>query len=164
MSMLLPDPRLYPRVDPDNLLIRLAMALLTEREAGRALTRAEALKDAMAAQLAEGEDDPARRNRYLAMARQKTDAMRDLATRLQEYASLADPDRVLALRLQPASVSAIVRQRWFETALMLEGQGGMRTVDQFFAEIDQLSETADERAEEILGALYDWAEAIVPEH
>ena len=57
MSMLLPDPRLYPRVDPDNLLIRLAMALLTEREAGRALTRAEALKDAMAAQLAEGEDD-----------------------------------------------------------------------------------------------------------
>ena len=76
-------------------------------------------------ELAEGEDDPARRNRYLAMARQKTDAMRDLATRLQEYASLADPDRVLALRLQPASVSAIVRQRWFETALMLEGQGGM---------------------------------------
>ena len=48
MSMLLPDPRLYPRVDPDNLLIRLAMALLTEREAGRALTRAEALKDAIA--------------------------------------------------------------------------------------------------------------------
>ena len=47
---------------------------------------------------------------------------------------------------------------------LLEGQGGMRTVDQFFAEIDQLSETADERAEEILGALYDWAEAIVPEH
>ncbi|MBP8814276.1 MAG: HAMP domain-containing histidine kinase [Laribacter sp.] len=76
-------------------------------------------------ELAEGEDDPERRNRYLAMARQKTDAMRDLATRLQEYASLADPDRVLALRLQPASVSAIVRQRWFETALMLEGQGGM---------------------------------------
>jgi exodeoxyribonuclease-1 len=39
----------------------------------------------------------------------------------------------------------------------------MRTVDRFFAEIDQLSETADERAEAILGALYDWAEAIVPE-
>lgn len=56
MSMLLPDPRLYPRVDPDNLLIRLAMALLTEREAGRALTRAEALKDAIAAQLAADDD------------------------------------------------------------------------------------------------------------
>ena len=57
-------------------------------------------------------------------------------------------------------------QRWeaHRAARLLEGQGGMRTVDQFFAEIDQLSETADERAEEILGALYDWAEAIVPEH
>jgi exodeoxyribonuclease-1 len=36
-------------------------------------------------------------------------------------------------------------------------------VEQLFAEIDQLSETADERAETILGALYDWAEAIAPE-
>jgi exodeoxyribonuclease-1 len=31
-----------------------------------------------------------------------------------------------------------------------------------FAEIDALSETADERAEEILGALYDYAEMIAP--
>ena len=29
--------------------------------------------------------------------------------------------------------------------------------------VDQLSETADERGEEILGALYDYAEAIMPE-
>jgi exodeoxyribonuclease-1 len=36
-------------------------------------------------------------------------------------------------------------------------------VDQLFAEIDALSEHADERAEEILGALYDYAEAIVPQ-
>ena len=31
-----------------------------------------------------------------------------------------------------------------------------------FAEIDVLSEDADERAEEILGALYDYAEQIAP--
>jgi hypothetical protein len=31
------------------------------------------------------------------------------------------------------------------------------------AEIDALSETADERAEAILGALYEYAEAIAPE-
>jgi exodeoxyribonuclease-1 len=32
-----------------------------------------------------------------------------------------------------------------------------------FAMIDSLSETADERAEEILGELYDYADAMVPE-
>jgi exodeoxyribonuclease-1 len=36
-------------------------------------------------------------------------------------------------------------------------------VEQFFSAIDTLSETADARGEEILGALYDWAEQIVPE-
>ena len=45
----------------------------------------------------------------------------------------------------------------------LTGRAGQRTVEQLFAEIDQLSETADERAETILGALYDWAETIAPE-
>jgi len=66
----------------------------------------------------------------------------------------------------PDTLTPEEAQRWeaHRAARLLEGQGGMRTVDQFFAEIDQLSETADERAEEILGALYDWAEAIVPEH
>jgi len=32
----------------------------------------------------------------------------------------------------------------------------------YFNEIDQLSESADENAEEILGALYDYAELVVP--
>jgi len=56
-------------------------------------------------------------------------------------------------------------QRWdtHRAACLFDGQGGARTVEQLFAEIDQLSETADERAETILGALYDWAEAIAPE-
>jgi exodeoxyribonuclease-1 len=48
-------------------------------------------------------------------------------------------------------------------ARLFEGAGGARTIDQLFAEIDALSETADERAEEILGALYDYAESIAPQ-
>ncbi len=55
--------------------------------------------------------------------------------------------------------------RWeaHRTARLLEGEGGARNVDALFAEIDTLSETADERGEAILGALYDYAEAIAPE-
>ncbi|MNJ05783.1 hypothetical protein D3C73_1673430 [compost metagenome] len=47
-------------------------------------------------------------------------------------------------------------------ARLFDGEGGARTIETLFAEIDQLSETADERGEEILGALYDYAEAIAP--
>lgn len=56
--------------------------------------------------------------------------------------------------------------RWQQrcAAALIDGEGGARTAAQMFAEIDALSETVeDERAEEILGALYDYAEAIVPE-
>jgi len=55
-------------------------------------------------------------------------------------------------------------ERWeaHRVARLLEGEGGARNVDQLFAEIDALAESADERAEAILGALYDYAEAIAP--
>jgi exodeoxyribonuclease-1 len=55
-------------------------------------------------------------------------------------------------------------QAWEDhrAARLFDGAGGARTIDQLFAEIDTLSETADERAEEILGALYDYAEMIAP--
>jgi exodeoxyribonuclease-1 len=46
---------------------------------------------------------------------------------------------------------------------LFDGEAGARTVEQLFGEIDALSETADERAEEILGALYDYAEHIAPQ-
>jgi hypothetical protein len=44
-------------------------------------------------------------------------------------------------------------EQWEEhrAARLFDGAGGARTVDQLFGEIDALSETADERAEEILG-------------
>jgi exodeoxyribonuclease-1 len=64
----------------------------------------------------------------------------------------------------PDSLQAEEAQTWEEhrAARLFEGAGGARTIDQLFAEIDALSETADERAEEILGALYDYAEMIAP--
>ncbi len=58
------------------------------------------------------------------------------------------------------------QQRWQQrrAAALIEGEGGARSAEQMFAEIDALSETLeDERSEAILGALYDYAEAIVPE-
>jgi len=50
------------------------------------------------------------------------------------------------------------------TARLIEGEGGALNVDGYFAQIDALSEHADERGEAILGALYEYAEAIAPEH
>jgi exodeoxyribonuclease-1 len=47
-------------------------------------------------------------------------------------------------------------------ARLFDGAGAARTIEQLFAEIDLLSEDADERAENILGALYDYAESIAP--
>jgi exodeoxyribonuclease I len=47
-------------------------------------------------------------------------------------------------------------------ARLFDGAGGARTIEQLSAEIDALSEDADEHAQEILGALYDYAEMIAP--
>jgi exodeoxyribonuclease-1 len=64
----------------------------------------------------------------------------------------------------PHTLADEEQQAWEEhrAARLFDGAGGARTIDQLFAEIDTLSETADERAEEILGALYDYAEMIAP--
>lgn len=64
----------------------------------------------------------------------------------------------------PDTLSEQDAQRWEEhrAARLFDGAGNARTVDMLFEEIDNLSETADERGEEILGALYDYAEMIAP--
>jgi exodeoxyribonuclease-1 len=64
----------------------------------------------------------------------------------------------------PHTLAEEEQQAWEDhrAARLFDGAGGARTIDQLFAEIDALSETADERAEEILGALYDYAEMIAP--
>ncbi len=65
----------------------------------------------------------------------------------------------------PATLSPQEQARWetHRAARLLDGAGGARTVEQFFGEIDALSETADARAEELLGALYDWGDMLAPE-
>jgi exodeoxyribonuclease-1 len=64
----------------------------------------------------------------------------------------------------PETLTSDEAERWeaHRIAKLLEGEGGARNVDELFAEIDTLAETADERAEQILGALYEYAEAIAP--
>ncbi len=56
-------------------------------------------------------------------------------------------------------------KRWeaHRVARLLEGAGGAPNVERYFETIDALSETVDERGEEVLGALYEYAEAITPE-
>ena len=63
------------------------------------------------------------------------------------------------------TLNATEQQRWQQhrAACLIEGEGGTRTAEQMFAMIDALSETADERAEEILGDLYDYADGMLPE-
>lgn len=65
----------------------------------------------------------------------------------------------------PQTLNAAEQQRWQQhrAACLIEGEGGTRTAEQMFAMIDALSETADERAEEILGDLYDYADGMLPE-
>ena len=64
-----------------------------------------------------------------------------------------------------ASLSLDDAARWevHRVAKLFDGEGGARTIEALFAEIDALSETADERGEAVLGALYDYAEMIAPE-
>jgi exodeoxyribonuclease-1 len=68
----------------------------------------------------------------------------------------------------PDSLTADEQARWEHhraTRLHL-GEGGAQTLEAFFERIDTLAQTAeeseDERAGEILSALYDWAEQIAP--
>ncbi len=64
----------------------------------------------------------------------------------------------------PASLNPAEAQQWQAhcAARLFDGAGGARTLEALFNEIDTLAETADERGEAILGALYEYAEAIAP--
>lgn len=64
----------------------------------------------------------------------------------------------------PATLTEEETQLWEDhrASRLHDGAGSALTAEQFFERIDQLYEDADERAEEILGALYDYAEHIVP--
>jgi exodeoxyribonuclease-1 len=65
----------------------------------------------------------------------------------------------------PDTLDAAEQARWQQLRheRLHEGRAGGLTLTQFFERIDQLSETADERGQALLGELYDYAEAIAPE-
>ncbi len=65
----------------------------------------------------------------------------------------------------PDTLSTDERARWEQhrAARLHGGEGGAMTVEAFFERIDALNEIANENGQEILAALYDWAEQIAPE-
>lgn len=71
-------------------------------------------------------------------------------------------------RNHPETLNAQERERWqaHRAARLLDGEGGAQTLSAFFERIDALSESLaedDERSQDILGALYEYAEQIAPE-
>ena len=64
----------------------------------------------------------------------------------------------------PQTLSASDQERWQQLRVerLHDGVGSGLSLQAFFDRIDELSETADERGETILGALYDYAEQIAP--
>ena len=66
----------------------------------------------------------------------------------------------------PETLSESEMEHWEQhrAARFYEGAGGARSIDQYFGEIDHLQQEADERAEQILGELYEYAEMVAPAH
>jgi exodeoxyribonuclease-1 len=64
----------------------------------------------------------------------------------------------------PQSLNADESQAWqaHRAACLMEGEGAALTLPALFDELDRLAESADERGEAILGALYDYADMIAP--
>jgi len=64
----------------------------------------------------------------------------------------------------PDTLSEQEHEHWEQhrAARFYEGAGGARTLDQLLGELDTLAETAGERGQDILSALSDYAESIIP--
>lgn len=65
----------------------------------------------------------------------------------------------------PQTLNAAEQVQWHEHRVhrLHEGAGGGMTLEAFFEQIDRLGEDADERGQDILGALVDYATEIAPE-
>ena len=103
--------------------------------------------------------------------RRRLDALRqlsgpELAVARQGFDDARLAELVFRYRARnfPSHLSADEALRWEaqRAARLHQGEGGARTLAALSAQIDSLSEDADERGEEILSALYDYAEMIAP--
>jgi exodeoxyribonuclease-1 len=65
----------------------------------------------------------------------------------------------------PDTLDADERGRWqqYRHERLHEGRDGGPTLAAFMDRIDELGENADERGQELLGALADWASEIAPD-
>jgi exodeoxyribonuclease-1 len=65
----------------------------------------------------------------------------------------------------PDTLDEVQRAQWLQHCAhrLHDGAGGGLTLEAFFDQIDVLGEDADERGQEILGALVDYATQIAPE-
>jgi exodeoxyribonuclease-1 len=65
----------------------------------------------------------------------------------------------------PATLSPAEQAQWQEHCAhrLHDGAGGALTLQAFFERVDLLEAAADERGQDILGALVDYATAIAPE-
>ncbi len=97
----------------------------------------------------------------------------ELADRLADKRPAFQDDRLDELvfrwraRNFPATLSDSEQARWeaLRQSRLIEGAGGVQTLEQFFERIDTLGAALaddDERGQDILGALYDYAEQIAP--
>jgi exodeoxyribonuclease I len=89
-----------------------------------------------------------------------------LADRIPTF---ADPrlDEILfryRARNFPQTLNDEEQKQWHEyrVARLHEGAGGYTNLQAFFEKIDELNESADDRGQEILSSLYDYAEQIAP--
>lgn len=64
----------------------------------------------------------------------------------------------------PTTLTEAEQQRWADlcSERLHHGAGGGLTLSDFFEQLDRLNEDADERGQDLLGALYDYAESIAP--
>ncbi|MBS0468452.1 MAG: exodeoxyribonuclease I [Proteobacteria bacterium] len=64
----------------------------------------------------------------------------------------------------PQTLTPEEQERWeaHRSAKLVEGEGGGLTFDALFEQLDRLGGEADERAQQILEAIYDYAESIAP--
>jgi exodeoxyribonuclease-1 len=105
--------------------------------------------------------------------RQRLDRLRKLDPHDPAWSRASFDDRRLdelvfryRARHHTDSLDASERERWLRHCAerLHDGAGGGLSLAAFFEKLDVLAETADERGQEILGALYDYAEQIAPEH
>ncbi|MFO1338099.1 MAG: exodeoxyribonuclease I [Burkholderiaceae bacterium] len=104
--------------------------------------------------------------------RQRLDRLRQLKGDDPAWARASFDDRRLdelvfryRARHHGDSLGEAERERWQRHCAerLHEGAGGGLALADYFERLDTLAETADERGQTILGALYDYAEQIAPE-